>query len=111
MHQPYQDFFIALKSKAAIQDWPAIASMIAYPITLPVAGRRISIRSPRAFLKRAPEIFTPKVLAAIERQSYATLFANSSGVMIGAGEVWFSGICKEPACAVAPVKITAINPQ
>jgi hypothetical protein len=109
-HQPYKDFLVTLKSSAATKNWPAISEMIAYPITLSVAGRRISIRSPRAFLKHAPDIFTAKVLAAIERQNYATLFANSSGVMIGAGEIWFSGICKDIACAAAPVKITAINP-
>ena len=53
---------------------------------------------------------TPKVLAAIKRQTYASLFANDRGVMIGDGEVWFSAVCRDAACKDAPIRIIAINP-
>ncbi len=40
---------------------------------------------------------------AIAAQTYETLFANWQGVMIGNGELWFSGV--EPPV----VRIIAIN--
>ena len=39
------------------------------------------------------------------------LFANSQGVMIGSGEVWFSAVCAARDCNAPPVMITALNPQ
>ena len=55
-------------------------------------------------------VFTTKVTAAIERQSYALLFARDQGVMIGDGEVWFNGVCDDQACQRPIVRIIAVNP-
>jgi hypothetical protein len=40
-------------------------------------------------------------------QSYGQLFANSQGVMIGDGQVWFGGVCERQSCVV---RIIAFNP-
>ena len=53
---------------------------------------------------------TPKVIRAIQVQAFSGIFANADGVMIGNGEVWFSGICGNLSCTDAPIKITAIAP-
>ena len=39
-------------------------------------------------------IVTAKVKRALAEQSYAKLFANWQGVMVGDGELWFSAVGK-----------------
>ena len=56
------------------------------------------------FVAGYDKIMTDKVKKAIGRQTYAGLFANWQGVMIGDGEVWFS-----PLDNSDKVRITAIN--
>ena len=80
-HEPYRAFLAALKDAASKDE----------------------------FARRYDELFTPAVVAAVEQQTYATLFANAEGVMIGNGEVWFSGICADATCSDASVKIIAVN--
>jgi hypothetical protein len=109
-HPPYEKFLGTLKESIADKNWVAVAALVAYPIKINAAGHRMRIASPEAFLKHKDRILTAKVIDAIDRQHYAALFANANGVMIGDGEVWFSGICQDPTCAMPVIKITAINP-
>jgi hypothetical protein len=61
-------------------------------------------------VRRYDQLFTPPVVAAVEGQTYATLFATAHGVMVGDGEIWFSGSCADEACSDVSVKIIAVNP-
>jgi hypothetical protein len=76
----------------------------------PDASRHVRIRNAADFAAHAPQILTPKVLGAIQAQTYAGLFANAQGVMIGDGEVWFSSVCQDTRCRDSTVRITAFNP-
>jgi hypothetical protein len=109
-HQPYEKFLGKLKDSIAAKNWRAVAALVAYPININAAGRRLRIASPQGFVTHESSILTAKVIAAIESQGYAALFANSNGVMIGSGEIWFSGICEDLKCTEPLIKITAINP-
>jgi hypothetical protein len=109
-HEPCQAFLATLKDAVATQDKGAVAAMTAYPLETTIAGEPIVLESEDDFLHRYDQLFTPSVVAALERQSYATLFATTDGVMVGDGEVWFSGICGDQACSEVSVKITAVNP-
>ena len=109
-HESLEQFLASLQEDCADKRWPAIAAKIAYPLKTRIAGHSINIRNPSEFIAHSEDLLTPKVLAAIERQTYASLFANDRGVMIGDGEVWFSAVCKDADCKNAPVKIIAINP-
>jgi hypothetical protein len=109
-HAPLQEFLATLKSEAAAKDWAAIGARVAYPLRVSLAGRRVRIRNAVEFAAHSQQILTPKVLAAIQAQTYAGLFANAQGVMIGNGEVWFTGVCPDTRCSDAPVRITAFNP-
>jgi hypothetical protein len=109
-HLPYEKFLGRLKQATASSNWSQVATLIAYPITMRLAGQKTKIASPRAFLSHVGEIMTPKVINAIQAQDFGGIFANSEGVMIGDGEVWFSGICAASSCAGGPIKITAIHP-
>jgi hypothetical protein len=109
-HEAVKEFLTSLKEDSATKRWPAIAAVIAYPIKIRVGRHRIQLHDPAEFIAHSEAVLTPKVVAAIAQQSYATLFANDRGVMIGGGEVWFSPVCADAGCKNAPIKIIAINP-
>jgi hypothetical protein len=109
-HLPYDKFLQTLKECTAAHDWRALAALVAYPIRIKIAGERRRISSPEQFLQHANTLLSARVIAAIREQQYVTLFANDRGVMIGDGEIWFSGICGDTRCVDRTIKITAINP-
>ena len=109
-HRSHEAFLRALKRAVAGADARAVAAMASYPLGTGVAGHRATIRTQEEFLARYEQIITPDVASAIEKQSYAGLFANADGVMIGDGEVWFGGVCGDAACTQQSIRIIAINP-
>jgi hypothetical protein len=109
-HRPYEKFLQTLKECAAAKDWQSLAALVAYPITIKIVGRRMRIASSEQFFEHANALLSARVITAILQQQYEKLFANGSGVMIGDGEIWFSGICKDTRCIDRSIKITAINP-
>jgi hypothetical protein len=109
-HQPYEQFLHALRRATDGGNWTEVATMIAYPISVTISGKKTKLRSQKVFVALATEIMTPKVIAAIHTQAYSGIFANAEGVMIGDGEVWFSGVCRDSACTNPPIKITSIHP-
>lgn len=103
-HAPYQKFFDELKKAVAADDKQAVASMVEYPFQARINDKAVKIRDKKHFIAGYDKIITPKVKNAVAKQTYPTLFANWQGVMIGDGEVWFSGIGDNNT-----VRITAIN--
>ncbi|WP_201285541.1 hypothetical protein [Chelativorans xinjiangense] len=108
-HAPYQTFFDKLKKAVAENDKQAVASMIEYPFKARINGKAVTIRDAAHFETDYDKVFTAKVKKAVSKQTYATLFANWQGVMIGDGEVWFGGICDDDACEQQTVRIIAVN--
>ena len=109
-HEPYQKFLTALKAAVSADDKEAVAAMIAYPLETTIAGEQVTLESAGSFVQRYDRLFTPAVVADVERQTYATLFAAAEGVMIDDGEIWFSGVCSDQACSEATIRIIAVNP-
>lgn len=103
-HKPYHDFFVALQAAVKAHDKAAVAAMVDYPIEVHVGGHKVKIHDPAHFEKDYAQIMTQKIVDAVGKQTYPTLFARDQGVMIGDGEVWFSGVG-----ASGHVRITAIN--
>jgi hypothetical protein len=85
--------------------------MIRYPLKTRIAGRAVQLDNPRHFLAHFDELLPQRSLETITAQTFAGLFANSQGVMIGSGEVWFSAVCAAHDCNAPPVMIIALNPQ
>ena len=103
-HARYRAFFDALKKAVAEGDKAGVAAMVDYPFQVRIGGKSKKIRDAAHFVADYDKIFTPKVKQALAAQTYETLFANWQGVMIGDGEIWFSGVGDANV-----VKITAIN--
>ena len=67
-----------------------VAEMISYPLLVLRSGKRTRIRQKQAFVTNYGLIVTAPVRDAVLHQTAQCLFGNSSGAMIGNGEVWFS---------------------
>lgn len=108
-HEVYHMFFIDLKKAVSAGDKMAIAAMVDYPITVSIGGKDVRIKSGKDFVSHYDHIFSDKIVTAIEKQTYAALFANDQGIMIGDGEVWINGNCLDHDCKKQAVKIITIN--
>lgn len=102
--QPAQVFLARLQNAVKTKDHPAAAALVSYPLRAYSGPRqRHTFGSKSLLLAHFDTVFTPKVQRAILAQTPSCLFANSQGIMIGDGEVWFN---KTPEGAYA---ITSIN--
>lgn len=103
-HDPYHQFLKTLQKAVAANDKAAVAALIDYPFQARINDKATKLKDPAHFIADYDKIMTSKVRHAIANQTYAGLFANWQGVMIGDGEVWFSGVGGN-----AKIRITAIN--
>jgi hypothetical protein len=108
-HKPYEQFFTKLKKAIAEGDKETVASLVDYPFKARISGKVVTIRDAAHIAADYDKVITAKVKDAVAKQTYATLFANWQGVMIGDGEVWFNGICSDESCKQQTVKIIAVN--
>jgi len=82
-HVAYQDFLAALQKAVAAGAKPVVAEMISYPLKTKVAGKATTLKDAKDFIAHYDAIVTPRIAAAVKAQTYAKLFANAQGVMIG----------------------------
>ena len=66
--------------------------------------------SPNSFIESYDKIMTPNVQHAVERQEFGDLFVNSDGVMVGNGQLWFTGVCPDATCSTHELRVIAFNP-
>jgi len=70
-------------------DRNTVAGLVHYPAAFSVKGRRTKARNDQEFLADYDEIFTPRFLEKIRDAVPHNMFANSEGIMIADGAVWF----------------------
>ena|SRR5258708_3931651 len=99
-----EKFFHNLQEAMARGDRVRIASMVSYPITVMIAGRKVRLRNRAEFLRRYNVAINLRVKHAVAGQNVENLFVNYQGVMIGDGEIWFN----QPSRSKL-IKIIAIN--
>ena len=109
-HDAYRSFLQDLQVAVAGNMREQVAGMVSYPLSTKLQGRAVRIRTPRQFLSHYEALLPPQTRRLLAQQSYRGLFANSAGVMLGSGELWFSGVCQDQACDSRAIKITALNP-
>jgi hypothetical protein len=108
-HQAYHVFFDNLRIQVVAKNKTAVAKLVSYPMRIQFQGKNIQIKNQQQFIQHYDTIFTPDLVNALAKQQYKDLFANSQGVMVGNGMLWFSGICHDNQCQKPTVLITAIN--
>ncbi|QNI37901.1 hypothetical protein [Edaphobacter albus] len=106
----FQTFFASLKQAVEKHDAAAVAAMVSYPITVnPRTKAAMTIRTPQSFITQYDKIMTPHIAEVITKQKYEDLFVNYQGAMLGSGEVWITGICKDKTCKQSEIKIRTIQ--
>ncbi len=109
-HQRYQAVIQQFQKAVADKDAATVASLVSYPFTATVDGKKVKIADRQAFVQQYDKIVTPAIASAITQQKYSELMVNYKGVMFGSGEAWINGICKDGACKNFDVLVVAIQP-
>lgn len=108
-HTVYQEAIAALQESVEAHDADAVAELVSYPIDVAVDGKKMVIKSPKAFVTNYDAIMTPEIAEAVTDQDYGDLMVNSQGIMFGDGQVWINGICKDDACETFDAKVITIQ--
>jgi len=109
-HERYQEVIRQFQKAVADKDAATVASLVNYPFTATIDGKRVKIADSDAFVQQYEKIVTPAIADAITQQKYSELMVNYKGVMFGSGEAWINGICKDKACQKFDVRVVAIQP-
>lgn len=107
----YRKVITAFQAAVRTHDPGAVAALVRYPITVTVIGKgRRTIRDSAAFVGAYDRIITPAIAAAVQGEKYDALMVNYQGVMLGNGEVWINGTCRDASCSASDVKVITIQP-
>ena len=82
---------------------------MSYPIKVKIGGSKRTIKTPEKFVARYDSIMTPAIAAAVQDEPYGDMMVNAEGVMLGRGEVWISGVCRDKACTKTDVRVITIQ--
>jgi len=103
-------FLAQLQAAVQSNNKEEIAEMVGYPLLVLRDGKRTRIPRKEALLSNYDRIFTAPVRDAILQQKAECLFGNSSGAMVGSGEVWFQEEEAPEQWKVITVNETATGP-
>jgi len=79
-----------IKQAIFLSNYEWLSNQISYPINLSIKGKQKKIKNKAAFLKFAPIAFTSLFKNKLFKYRTIDMFSNSTGVMIGTGEIWMS---------------------
>ena len=108
-HTKVHTILIQLQQAVAKHDASTIASLVHYPIKVNPGKKPFTVKNPKEFIKDYDRILTHDIEDAIFKQKYENLFVNSQGAMIGDGEVWITGFCRDKSCKQSDIKIGTIQ--
>lgn len=97
-------FLAALQKAVAADDRDAVAGLFSYPARVPLKGRSGKVKNKAELTAAYADIFDPGLKKLIADARLDQVFANSQGVMIGNGRLWFS-----PVGAKGQLAIITIN--
>jgi hypothetical protein len=108
-HVKVQQLLTHLQQSVASHNAAAVAVLVHYPIKVNPGKKPFTVKNEKAFIKDYDGILTHDIQDAILKQKYENLFVNSQGAMIGDGEVWITGFCRDKTCKQSDIKIGTIQ--
>ena len=105
----YRETITAFQAAIDTHDAAGVAALVSYPITVRIGGSNRTIKTPQEFVAGYDCIITPAIAAAVRDEPYGDMMVNAKGVMLGRGEVWISGVCRDKACTKTDVRVIAIQ--
>jgi hypothetical protein len=106
----YRQVITAFQTAVRAHDAKAVAALVHYPLKVTIGTSTRTIKSAGKFAARYDSIITPAIAEAVQDEDFADMMVNSRGVMLGRGEVWVTGICRDKACKSPDVRIYVIQP-
>jgi hypothetical protein len=108
-HVKVQQILTTLQQAVTKHDAATVASLVHYPIKVNPGKKPFTVKNEKAFIKDYDAIITHDIQDAILKQKYENLFVNSQGAMVGDGEVWITGFCRDKSCKQSDIKIGTIQ--
>lgn len=108
-HETYRDVFDRFQQAVISDDKAGVASLVVYPLEVEIDGERHEIRDANEFVASWDRIVTPEIVQVVSNQRYRDLFVNWQGVMLGDGQVWINGVCRDDGCEEVDVGVTALQ--
>lgn len=108
-HATYRRVIADFQKAVAGHDAAAVASLLHYPIGVDIAGKNAVIKDAAEFTRDYDKFMTPQIAKAIIDTRYADVMVNDKGVMLGQGQAWVNGICKDSACKDVDVKVVTLQ--
>jgi hypothetical protein len=110
--QEVRTFLDALQKGVRSSNADQVAALVEFPLDVHQCNRTLHIQR-KEFNQRFASVFDRKISKAIADATFETLFSNWQGVMIGDGEVWFTGICEGSTqadpCSKQRVRVITVN--
>lgn len=110
--QEVRTFLDALQKGVLGGNADQIAALVEFPLDVHQCNRTLRIQR-KEFNQRFASVFDRKISKAIVDATFESLFSNSQGVMIGDGEVWFTGICEGSTeadpCSKQRIRLITVN--
>ncbi len=108
-HETYRGVFDRLQQGILSNDKVAVASLVNYPLEVQIDGKKHKVRNANEFVSSWDRIVTPEIVEVVSKQRYRDLFVNWQGVMLGDGQVWINGICRDNACKKVDVGVVTFQ--
>jgi hypothetical protein len=108
-HVKVRQLLTNLQQSVASHNAAGVAALVHYPIKVNPGKKPFTVKNEKAFIKDYDGIITHDIQDAILKQKYENLFVNSQGAMIGDGEVWITGFCRDKSCKQSDIKIGTIQ--
>jgi len=108
-HVKVHNLLTTLQQAVAKHDAVTVAALVHYPIKVNPGKHPFTVKNEKSFIKDYDGIITADIAAAIFKQKYEDLFVNSQGAMIGDGEVWITGFCRDKSCKQSDIRIGTIQ--
>lgn len=108
-HAGYRKTYEGFKAAVAAHDAKTAAEYVRFPMTVKVKGKKLALKSSRDFIAEYDQFMTPAITSALLKSRYGDLFVNYQGIMVGDGQVWINGICKDAKCAEHDVRVITIQ--
>lgn len=101
-------FLQKLQAAVASDNVSQVQTLVSFPLRVNNNGKSRKVNAAQ-FASSYASIFTPKIKSVLAAQKASALFRNSEGAMVGDGEIWMSGICKDKACKQSQVMVITVN--
>jgi len=102
-----ETFFNTLRRNVGQDNRRAVCEMVAYPLRQPAGPVQDAAQCEAGY----EAIFTVAVRKAVGKQLFEELFVNQDGIMVGVGELWFAGVCRDATCSQSDLRISVVNGQ